>query len=77
MIYKMAQTSIGVACLKGGNHVQPLTTLVLALALALPLSAAPDRPPRAAGAYLLPRCQGWTEERFGLLALNAKGDLLG
>jgi DNA repair protein RadC len=22
------------------------------------------------------RCQGWTEERFGLLALNAKGDLL-
>jgi DNA repair protein RadC len=40
----------------------------------------PERPritsPRAAGAYLLPRCQGWTEERFGLLALNAKGDLL-
>ncbi len=32
--------------------------------------------PRAAGDYLLPRCQGWTEERFGLLALNAKGDLL-
>jgi DNA repair protein RadC len=32
--------------------------------------------PRAAGAYLLPRCQGWSEERFGLLALNAKGDLL-
>jgi DNA repair protein RadC len=32
--------------------------------------------PRAAGAYLLPLCQGWTEERFGLLALNAKGDLL-
>ncbi|HEY3401488.1 MAG TPA: DNA repair protein RadC [Geothrix sp.] len=32
--------------------------------------------PRAAGSYLLPRCQGWTEERFGLLALNAKGDLL-
>jgi len=32
--------------------------------------------PRASGAYLLPRCQGWTEERFGLLALNAKGDLL-
>lgn len=32
--------------------------------------------PKAAGAYLLPRCQGWTEERFGLLALNAKGDLL-
>lgn len=32
--------------------------------------------PRSAGAYLLPRCQGWSEERFGLLALNAKGDLL-
>jgi len=32
--------------------------------------------PRAAGDYLLPRVQGWTEERFGLLALNAKGDLL-
>ena len=32
--------------------------------------------PRACGAYLLSRCQGWTEERFGLLALNAKGDLL-
>jgi len=32
--------------------------------------------PRACAAYLLPRCQGWTEERFGLLALNSKGDLL-
>lgn len=32
--------------------------------------------PRAAGAYLLPRCQGWTEERFGLLALNGKGEVL-
>ena len=32
--------------------------------------------PRSAGAYLLPRCTGWTEERFGLLALNAKGFLL-
>lgn len=32
--------------------------------------------PRSAGAYLLPRCLGWTEERFGLLALNAKGCLL-
>jgi len=32
--------------------------------------------PRSAGEYLLPRCQGWTEERFGLLALNAKGELL-
>jgi len=32
--------------------------------------------PKAAGAYLMPRCQGYTEERFGMLALNAKGDLL-
>ena len=32
--------------------------------------------PRAAGAYLLTRCQGWTEERFGVLSLNAKGELL-
>lgn len=32
--------------------------------------------PRAAGDYLLPRCHGWSEERFGLLALNAKGELL-
>ena len=32
--------------------------------------------PRAAGDYLLPRCQGWSEERFGLLALNGKGELL-
>jgi DNA repair protein RadC len=32
--------------------------------------------PGACAAYLLPRCQGWTEERFGLLALNIKGDLL-
>jgi DNA repair protein RadC len=41
-------------------------------------AAAPPRitSPRAAGDYLLPKCQGWTEERFGLLALNAKGDLL-
>lgn len=41
---------------------------------------AADRPritsPRSAGEYLLPRCAGWTEERFGLLALGAKGDLL-
>ncbi len=32
--------------------------------------------PRAAGAFLLERCHGWSEERFGLLALNAKGELL-
>ncbi|BDU72115.1 RadC family protein [Mesoterricola silvestris] len=32
--------------------------------------------PQAAGAYLLERCRGWTEERFGLLALNARGLLL-
>jgi DNA repair protein RadC len=32
--------------------------------------------PRAAGTYLLPKVQGWTEERFGMLCLNAKGDLI-
>lgn len=32
--------------------------------------------PRAAGTYLISRCQGWTEERFGLLALNAKSEVL-
>jgi DNA repair protein RadC len=31
--------------------------------------------PRSAGAYLLPKVQGWTEERFGMLALNAKGEV--
>jgi len=39
-----------------------------------------DRPvilsPNAAVAYLRTKCTGWTEERFGLLALNAKGELL-
>ena len=29
-----------------------------------------------ATSYLRPRCAGWTEERFGMLALNAKGELL-
>lgn len=51
-----------------------------ALELARRAQKGTDRPritsPKAAGAYLLPRCLGWTEERFGLLALNAKGDLL-
>ncbi|MGA2080031.1 MAG: DNA repair protein RadC [Holophaga sp.] len=32
--------------------------------------------PRACGDYLQSRCQGWTVERFGLLALNLKGSLL-
>ncbi len=32
--------------------------------------------PQAAGTYLLARCQGWTEERFGLLALNSQGALI-
>ena len=32
--------------------------------------------PRDAGAYLLPQVQGWTEERFGILALDAKGVLI-
>ncbi len=31
--------------------------------------------PRAAGSYLLPKVQGWTEERFGIFALNAKREL--
>lgn len=51
-----------------------------ALELARRARRAPERPkitsPRSAGEYLLPRCAGWTEERFGLLALGAKGDLL-
>ncbi len=51
-----------------------------ALELARRATRAQARPritsPRAAGDYLLPKVQGWTEERFGLLALNAKGDLL-
>ena len=39
------------------------------------------RPPRlcsphATGAYLLPKALGWTEERFGLLALNSRSVLL-
>jgi DNA repair protein RadC len=32
--------------------------------------------PRAVAEHLLPRCEGWTEERFGLLALNARSDLI-
>jgi DNA repair protein RadC len=32
--------------------------------------------PRTAGAFLLQRVQGWTEERFGMIALNARGALL-
>ena len=32
--------------------------------------------PQAVGAHLLPRCLGWTEERFGMLALNARSELL-
>ena len=51
-----------------------------ALELARRGQRGPERPrlnsPRAAGAYLLQRCQGWTEERFGLLALNARSVLL-
>jgi len=48
--------------------------------LARRVGRGPARPrlhtPQAAGAYLLQRCRGWTEERFGLLALNARGVLL-
>ena len=32
--------------------------------------------PQATGAYLLPKALGWTEERFGLLALNSRSVLL-
>ncbi|MDR0498270.1 MAG: DNA repair protein RadC [Holophagales bacterium] len=32
--------------------------------------------PRKAGDYLLARCTGWTEEHFGLLALNSKCELI-
>jgi DNA repair protein RadC len=32
--------------------------------------------PHQATAYLRPRCTGWTEEHFGMLALNANGELL-
>jgi len=32
--------------------------------------------PRAAGDYLLDRCSGWDEERFGMLALNSKSELI-
>lgn len=32
--------------------------------------------PREAAVYLLPRCRGWTEERFGLLALDSRSRLL-
>lgn len=50
----------------------------LELSRRLRRSTAPPRlaSPQAAGDHLLPRCLGWTEERFGLLALNARNDLL-
>jgi DNA repair protein RadC len=32
--------------------------------------------PREAGEYLMALCAGWTEERFGLLALNSKSELV-
>ena len=32
--------------------------------------------PSTAAAYLMPQVQGWTEERFGILALDARGGLL-
>lgn len=50
------------------------------LELARRLGRGPGRPrlvsPQAVGAHLLPACRGWTEERFGLLALNARSELL-
>ena len=51
-----------------------------ALELSRRAQRGPVRPrlqsPQAAGAYLAHRCQGWTEERFGLLALNSRSVLL-
>jgi len=32
--------------------------------------------PRGAGEYLATMCDGWTEEHFGLLALNSKSELI-
>ncbi len=32
--------------------------------------------PRAAGAYLMERCKGWTEERLGILVLDAKSQVM-
>jgi DNA repair protein RadC len=32
--------------------------------------------PRDAGEYLMPKCIGWTEEHFGLIALNAKSEVI-
>ena len=51
-----------------------------ALELSRRVRRGPIRPrlqsPQAAGEYLLHRCQGWTEERFGMLALNSRSVLL-
>jgi DNA repair protein RadC len=32
--------------------------------------------PRDAGEYLMPKCMGWTEEHFGLIALNSKSEVI-
>lgn len=51
-----------------------------AVELARRARTGPPRPrlasPAEAGAYLLPRCRGWTEERFGLLALDTRARLI-
>jgi DNA repair protein RadC len=51
-----------------------------ALELSRRAQRGPGRPrlnsPRAAADHLLPLCRGWTEERFGLLALNSRSLLL-
>jgi DNA repair protein RadC len=51
---------------------------VLELARRLGRSAARPRlaSPQAVADYLRPRVLGWTEERFGLLALNSRNELL-
>ena len=75
--------------LLGGGTLQDLLKLTLAGPRVSSLAelvrrstrTAPERlritSPKAAGDYLEPKAAGLTEEQFGLLALNAKGDLIG
>lgn len=85
LIALLGTDAYSLAELMSGNHaglkpeerikVEALVTLIKHQKAA---ESMPDRitSPRAAGSYLLARCAGWTEERFGILALNAKGDLI-